>query len=125
MSITLDADGSGNSSEECAQAIENSLKKVRGSVKVLAGQTTDSGGGGVLHSLKKWLREVGLVDPEIYYVAPCSLHALQISFANPTKLVFGEGGNSLRDVMQLLRSCYGLQNSFQKDETRYNVSNFE
>ena len=84
MSVTIDADGSGNTSEECAEAILNSFEKFEGSIKVLSGQTTDSGGGGVLHSLKQCLMNRHLVDVYFYYVAPCTLHGLQIFFANPT-----------------------------------------
>ena len=53
MSSTIDVDGSGSSSKECAEAISFSLKKFRGSIRALSGQTTDSGGGGVLHSSKE------------------------------------------------------------------------
>ena len=82
---------------------------VRESIKVLAGQNNDSGGGGILHSLKNWLQQLGLVDSEIHYVAPYTLHGLQILFANLAKLVSGEGGIGLRNVLQLLHSCYYLQ----------------
>ena len=47
--FTLDVDGSDGKSEDCALAVQYSLRKV-GS-PTLSGLTTDSGGGGVLESL--------------------------------------------------------------------------
>ena len=37
MSVTIDADGSGNTTEECAEAILNSFEKFERSIKVLSG----------------------------------------------------------------------------------------
>lgn len=51
QSACIDADGSGSSSDECAKAIEISLKKFQNTKIVLRGQTTDAGGGGVTESL--------------------------------------------------------------------------
>ena len=50
----LDLNASGGTSSECAEAISDSLKKVFGGYDgkfLLWGQTTDSGGGGVLEGL--------------------------------------------------------------------------
>ena len=53
---------------------------------------------------------------EEYSVANCTLHALQMAFANPVKEIFGEGGLDRRNVMQLIHSCYDLQSCFEKTE---------
>ena len=101
-SSTVDVDGSGSSSEECAEAISFSLKKFRGSIRALSGQTTDSGGGGVLCSSKeKILQQKILINDESDdCVAPCTLHALQITFANPITLDIGvEEGIGFRNTM--------------------------
>jgi hypothetical protein len=53
QTFVFDIDASEGTSEGCAQAIQHSLKKVNNSTITLSvkGQTTDSGGGGVLESL--------------------------------------------------------------------------
>ena len=50
--MTLDADESRYLSEDCAQLIKNSLRKDRGFVRVLIGQTTGISEGSTLHVLK-------------------------------------------------------------------------
>jgi hypothetical protein len=115
MTVCLDADGSGGSSEECAQAIWQSLKKLDGSVMLFFGQTTDSGGGGVLHSLRRELEKRSLCN-NIYFVAPCTLHGMNLIFANGVKASFGEGGLECRNVMQLLHSLYDLVGRYEKGE---------
>ena len=114
-SVCIDADGSGSTSDKCAKAIELSLKKFQNQTVVLRGQTTDSGGGGVLESLASALKDLNLTEEE-YSVANCTLHALQMAFANPVKEIFGEGGLDRRNVMQLIHSCYDLQSCFEKTE---------
>ena len=58
-SALLDINGSGSSSKAAADAIKDSVKtKLGGALTELAGQTTDSGGGGVLESLKLKLLEL-------------------------------------------------------------------
>lgn len=96
--------------------IQWSLQKLGNAVRFFAGQTTDNGGGGVLENLMKWLMHFGLVDPASYKFAPCTLHALQLSFATGVKEVYGEGGLSMRNVMQLIHSCYDLQSCLGWDE---------
>ena len=114
-SYTIDIDGAGSSSKEAADAINNSIEKVRpvfDSIKFF-GQTTDSGGGGVLESLHRFLAALGLCTSkwayEYYAVAGCGLHGLQLGFANGMKAAFGEGGLRIRTLLQLLHSCYDLQ----------------
>ena len=60
---TLDVDASLATTKACAQAIQASLKKVSlaGRKIVLKGQTTDSGGGGVLDLLADELEAFGLL----------------------------------------------------------------
>ena len=99
ISVCIDADGSGGTSKECADAILHSLKKFGGVLSALAGQTTDGGGGGVLHHLKEALSIVHLVDHNLCFVAPCSLHGTNIVFANAVKAVFGEGKLKARNTM--------------------------
>jgi hypothetical protein len=85
----LDIDASEGTSEMCAAAIAVSLKKI-GSIK-LQGQTTDSGGGGVLDGLAKKLDDLTICRPN-YLIAPCGLHCLQLAVANPIKMTMGDGG---------------------------------
>jgi len=71
----------------------------------LAGQMTDSGGGGTLESVAKELKALGLQN-DIYSIGSCTLHLLQLALATPMKKVFGDGGTHNLNVMQLLHSCY-------------------
>jgi hypothetical protein len=116
MTVCIDADGSGGTSQECAQAIFQSLRKLNGTIPFFFGQTTDSGGGGVLYSLKAQLEKLGLVNPNLYFVAPCTLHAMNLIFANSVKSAFGEGGLEFRNIMQLLHSLYDLVGRYEKGE---------
>ena len=69
MKQLLDIDASEGLTEDCGDAIAASLKKV-GNIK-LQGQTTDSGGGGVLDGLHRAIdeRQLCLVG----YLSPYSL----------------------------------------------------
>ena len=117
----LDIDGSLSSTEECAKAIEFSLRKLRlgGRTLVLSGQTTDSGGGGVLDGLARELNALGLtVEMDQYLVAPCAIHALNLQLSDPTSKLIGDGGPTNRNAVQMLHSVYDLQgyvagNNFQ------------
>jgi hypothetical protein len=106
----LDIDAAEGTSALCATAICASLKKV-GNLK-LQGQTTDSGGGGVLDGLAKKLDESFVCRPN-YLIASCSLHCLQLAFANPVKSTMGDGGLGSKTVMQLIHSVHDLQASIE------------
>lgn len=108
----LDIDGSEGSTDQCANAISASLAKV--AVTKLQGQTTDSGGGGVLDGLATALNARALCRSN-YLVASCSLHNLQLTLAKPMKDTMGEGGLDKRNVMQLLHAVYDLQDSMSQD----------
>ena len=69
----------------------------------------------MLDSLKKALDECDLTEEE-YAVTNCTLHALQMVFANPIKETFGEGGLGRRNVMQLVHSCWDLESCYSKTE---------
>jgi hypothetical protein len=114
--FTLDIDASEGTSAACADAIEHSLAKVCTALKILilSGQSTDSGGGGVLESFATKLNEKGLCK-EVYHVANCTLHAIQLTLSNPVKVAFMEGGLEKRSMMQMLHSMYDLQESLEND----------
>jgi hypothetical protein len=116
-SACIDADGSGGTSDECAQAIWHSIKKFRGAIPFFYGQTTDSGGGGVLHSLQRAMARL-LLCSGIYFIAPCTLHGMNLIFANSVKAVFGEGGLDYRNVMQLMHSLYDLVGRYEPQQVR-------
>ena len=92
----LDIDASEGSTEQCAVAITVSLKKI-GGIK-LQGQTTDSGGGGVLDNLACELQRQDVCRPN-YLIASCSLHNLQLAVSNPLKLTMGDGGLDKKNVI--------------------------
>jgi hypothetical protein len=85
QTFVLDIHPSKGTSEGCAEAIEHSMKKLNHAaiaLLILTGQTTDSGGVGVLESLMSELNKRNLCMPT-YLVASCTLHAIQIALANP------------------------------------------
>jgi hypothetical protein len=69
--FVLDIDASEGTSEGCAEAIKHSMMKLNGTIALLLkGQTTDSGGGGVLESLAEQLKKRDICTPT-YLVASC------------------------------------------------------
>jgi len=50
---------------------------------------------------------------EIYHVANCTLHAIQLTLSNPVKVAFMEGGLEKRSMLQMLHSMYDLQESME------------
>ena len=118
--VLVDVDKSGGSSNECALALKHSMKKLTGEETLtvkLAGQMTDSGGGGTLESVAKELKVLGLQN-DIYSIGSCTLHLLQLALATPMKKAFGDGGTNNLNVMQLLHSCYNLCNNHETNEIR-------
>ena len=121
----LDIDASGGTTQECADAIEasmNKLKAVAGAAThLLAGQGTDSGGGGVLDGLADALQaKINLcVDVNDYLVANCCIHALQLQLRNAVVAVFGEGGLDKTNMMQMLHSVCDLQEAIEANEWRH------
>jgi hypothetical protein len=95
------------------------MKKVNKSTIILPlkGQTTDSGGGGVLESLGNQLKKRDLCSPT-YLVASCTLHAIQIALANPVKKAMSEGSLGARAMMQMLHSACDLKESMEYSEFR-------
>ena len=87
----VDIDASEGTTEACADAIAFSLRKLGGNL-MLQGQTTDSGGGGVLDGLATALSTRHQLCRRNYLTASCSLHNLQTSVKNPIVLTIGEGG---------------------------------
>ena len=84
----LDLDANEGTASDCAKAIQYSIKKLEldGHTVFLKGQSTDSGGGGVLDNLARELRKLGLcVAEDGYLIAACSIHCLQLQLSMPTK----------------------------------------
>ncbi len=114
----LDIDGSLSNTVACAQAIQSSLKKLNlgGRTVVLRGQTTDSGGGGVLETLARELNALSLcTSSDEYFVASCGIHCLQLQLANPVKQLIGLGGLGKRNAIQMLHTIYDLQGYLNVD----------
>jgi hypothetical protein len=88
------------------------------------GQSTDSGGGGVLGGLAREMAKQGLCLL-IYLVANCCMHNLQLQLLVPTKTVLGNGGLEKRSTMQLLHSIGNLQRCFEtyKFQSSWQVAN--
>jgi hypothetical protein len=116
QTFVLDVDASEGTSKGCAKAIEHSMKKLNHMIALLlTGQTTDSGGGGVLESLMEELKQRNLCNPT-YLAVSCALHAVQMLLANPVKKTLGKGKLEKRNMMQMLHSAYNLQESMEFGE---------
>jgi len=93
-SQVLDIDASGGTTEECADASEASMNKLKeqagAATHLLHGQGTDSGGGGVLDGLAGALQaRVNLcISAADYLIANCCIHALQLQLRNSVVAVF-------------------------------------
>jgi hypothetical protein len=98
----LDINTSKCSRVKCANAIEVSLCRMRCPMLFkICGQSTDSGGGGVLDGLAREMAKRGLCLAN-YLVANCCIHNLQLQLLVPTKTVLGDGGLEKCSAMQLL-----------------------
>jgi len=87
------------------------MKRKEVDVKI-SGVATDSGGGGMLESFATALTGLGLVNEDVCFVSPCSLHSLQLIFATPVEKAFGLGGIHLQNGLQLLHSMHNLEKHF-------------
>lgn len=77
MTAIIDGDKTGNSSEEVADGVEFSVKKLDLSRAQGAGICTDSGGGGTLHSVATPLKRKGILE-DWASVANCGLHNISL-----------------------------------------------
>ena len=118
QAFCLDNDPTGGTSDATARAVAHSLETKLGKeiLKVLRAQSTDSGGGGVLISLMEGLSSLGYVSAYLYFVIPCTIHAWQRALQNGMESVFGLGGLGTRNLLQLVHSCYDLQQCFPGNE---------
>lgn len=115
--VRLQSDGSGGSSADAAAAWDVALEEIDYWIKKidpngrcrLWGQTTDSGGGGVLYSVKGELSKVDRINLEYYRVAVCTLHALNKALENGVLKCFGECSLHLHNFHHYLFSCYSVQ----------------
>lgn len=124
--FTLDTDGSEDSSYECANGVEFSMRRLQGGtineiyLKKLSlyGSITDSGGGGTGFSFKEELtsRKDLTCENEEFLIGFCCMHILQITFCNPMKALMGEGGLEKRNCLQLLHSLYDFEEKFERGE---------
>jgi len=121
----LDVDASGGATEECAEATEASMNKLKAqagaATHLLAGQGTDSGGGGALDGLADALQAKNdlCVAMKDCLVANCCMHALQLQLRNAVVSVFGEGGLDKANMMQMLHSVCDLQEAVEANEWRH------
>ena len=123
----LDIDASGGTSTECASAIQASINKLRmvdnDGTNLLHGQTTDSGGGGVLEHLRDQMEPMGIIiadyNSNLHLVANCCIHALQLQLSSAVKEAFGEGALDKINATQMLHTACRLQESIEGNEWRH------
>jgi len=123
----LDIDASGGTSAACASAMQAFINKLRmednDGTNLLCGQTTDSGGGGVLEDLHNKMDPLGICiaddDSNKYLVANCTIHALQLQLAAAVRETFGEGSLDKVNATQMLHTAYRLQECIDGEEWRH------
>jgi hypothetical protein len=124
-SFTLDTDNSEETSKECANGVEFSMRRLQLEATdeilnklILRGSTTDSGGGGTGHSFKaELLKRENLTcgEPE-FLIGFCVMHILQLTLSTPMKTLMGEGGLEKRNFLQLCHSLYDFECKFEPSE---------
>lgn len=85
------------------------LSHLAGKPWALAGQASNSRGGGALEPLAEELCKLGLAAPVGCLVTSCMLHALSLTFRKPVEAAFGAskaGGES--NAAQLALSCWSV-----------------
>jgi hypothetical protein len=121
----VNTDEAAGKSANAGDAVDHSLTKMFGlrSEGLLFGQATDSGGGGVGYSLRAQLEAKKLTVPrELYVVAFCTLHCIQLTLGNPIDHILGQGDmdkatNQFKQTaMQLLHGVYNLQKNHESEE---------
>ena len=95
----LDIDRSEGTSEVPAKAIFHSVITKLGDDIKLSGQTADIGGNGIGESLMEELRKLFLISVDHFEFYFCSLHGVQLTFANPIKTLYGEGKIGKRNAL--------------------------
>lgn len=108
----IDLDAIGGTAEECARAIQKSLKKLVSVEVELLFLTADSGGGGSCHNVHPKLIQYNIMPPS-GKKAPFMLHVWQRAYANGMVAVYGEGGLGVRSLLQLLHSCNNLRKCWE------------
>jgi len=119
----LDIDASGGTSQDCAAATQASINKLKMNdddhTHKLSGQSTDSGGGGVLDGLANEMKALGLTTLHNYLIANCTIHALQLQLSNAVINALGAGSLDKVNAMQLLHSTCALQEALDLEEWRH------
>ena len=119
--LRLGCDGSNGSSEDVAKAIEFVLKKcisnfANENVNVnLVGMSTDSGGGGVGHSVIEACRKRDLISTFVMYWLPCIMHAINRALQVACENQFGGGGRGNVNPIQLAHTVWTIQQSLGED----------
>eukprot|EP00978_Attheya_sp_CCMP212_P048098 scaffold473164_cov149-Attheya_sp.AAC.1 len=129
IDIRLDSDASRKTDTDVAGALHSSLKQVdkyRNEEKIskASGQCSDSGGGGTIESVTEALRLVDRVDNFVYHVSACCLHAQSKALQNSVEFNYGEGGLGNNNFLQLLHTCWSLQEALGEDfKSEWKIAN--
>lgn len=116
----LDIDVTAGCTEDCGDAIANSLSVVgcKGNdtdTFKLRGSSSDSGGAGTGDGLADALKARKLTH-QILLIVGCSIHCLQLQLSRPITELMGDGGLDKQNVMQMLHSAYDLQEALNWSE---------
>lgn len=117
FTFELDSNGCQGTNVATADGVNYSLKKIDGpnNRRLLNGVCSDSGGGGIGVGLVNSLKSIGRLDSDML-MATCSLHSLSLILANPVTDLVGLGGLGKKNAIQLLFTCYYLQEEYELDE---------
>jgi hypothetical protein len=98
-----------------AFTVDFSLRKIvsEDSFIILYSYAIDARGEDVGIGLVEELQKVNHIHSGIFYGITYSLHALNLILCSPVNKYIGIGGNQKRILLQMLYTCYAIQDEFE------------
>jgi hypothetical protein len=122
MYFLLDADAAIGDNKQTALASDVSMKKIdpiEGTKEKVHGLCTDAGGGGTSEGLAQELSLVNRTIPlHSFLITTCSHHGMNRMMQSPCEKFFGDGGLLNRNLIQLLFTCWSIQDKYEMGEWR-------
>jgi len=88
--------------------------------EIVHGLGTDAGGGGTREGLALELSKLGRTcSLALFLTITCTMHGSNRMMQSPCQKYFGDGSVKARNLIQLLYTCYVLQDTYEIDEFRF------
>ena len=107
----LDTDAAFGTNKGATEDVHYSFKKIdtNDSKVMIHGKATHVGRGGVGDGLVDELRKLDRINSGACFSITYSLHTLNLMLYSPVNTFMGSGGNQKRTLLQILHTCYVLQ----------------